>query len=270
MRHVQPWSLPLDVRLMNLLSNILLGVVIVGACVVGIYWVTNKSYFDLRVIYIQSELVHNSPATLRLAIASRIKGNFFTVDLDEVRSVFESAPWVRKVKEIKRVWPYGLSVSLQEYQPVALWGENRQTSHLLDEYGDVFEANVADVEDKQLPLLSGPEQGHANVSLWQMYQRLNARLIVLDWHIDELHLSEQGTWRMVLDDGTQVMIGRGEEAEIENRVTTFASTLPTAMLPYGAHRLLAADLRHANGYALQIDGVKTLAAAALPHTGRRR
>lgn len=270
MRHVQPWSLPLDIRLMNLISNIMLGVVIVGACLVGVYWVTNKGYFNLRVIYVQSELTHNSPATLRLAIASRIKGNFFTVDLNEVREIFESAPWVRRVKEIKRVWPYGISVSLQEYQPVALWGENRQTSHLLDEYGDVFEANVADVEDARLPLLSGPQQGFSNLSLWQMYQRLGAKLIVLDLHIDELHLSEQGTWRMVLDDGAEVIIGRGANKEIEERVEAFVSTLPTAMMPYNGRRLLAADLRHTNGYALQIDGVNTLAATALPQASRRR
>lgn len=259
MRHVQPWTLPLDVRLMHFASSVLLGVVVVGSCAMGIYWVMSQPYFNLRVIHVQSELEHNSPATLRLAVTSRIQGNFFTVNLAEVRGVFESAPWVRKVKEIRRVWPYGLSVNIEEYRPVALWGAHRQTSYLLDEYGDVFEANAADVEEHQLPLLSGPEGNGSGMELWKMYQKLAARLIVLDQRIEELHLSEQGTWRMKLESGVQIVVGRGTEEEIEQRVAEFVGSLPMAMMPYGERRLLLADLRHANGYALKIEGVSTSA-----------
>ena len=270
MRHVQPWTLPFDVRLMNLASSVLLGVVVVGSCALCIYWVMSLPYFNLRVISVQSELAHNSPATLRLAVASRIEGNFFTVNLDEVREVFESAPWVRKVKEVRRVWPYGLSVNIEEYRPVALWGEHRQTSYLLDEYGDIFEANTADVEEQQLPLLSGPENNGMGSNVWQMYQKLAAKLIALDERIEELHLSEQGTWQMKLESGVQIVAGRGTEEEIEQRVTTFVGSLPLAMAPYGEHRLLMADLRHVNGYALQIEGVSTQEQQSVPQQRARR
>lgn len=264
MRHAQPWILPFDIRLMQLTSRVLLGVVVVGSCALGFYWVMSQTYFNLWVIYVQSELEHNSPATLRLAVSSRIKGNFFTVDLDEVKSVFESAPWVRRVKEVRRVWPYGLSVNIEEYQPVALWGENRQTSYLLDEYGDVFEANAADVEEQQLPLLSAPQRHDAGMNLWQMYQKLAARLITLDERIAELHQSEQGTWEVRLESGMRIVMGRGTDDEIDQRITAFTRSLPLAMRPYGQRRLLVADLRHVNGYALQIEGVSTSGVAAQP------
>lgn len=269
MRHAEPWSLPLDVRLMNLTSRLLIGVTVIGMCFSGAVWLIGQPQFNLRVIQIQGqgELEHVNEATLRMAIASKVKGNFFTVNLDEVKTVFESAPWVRQAS-VRRIWPYGLNVLIQEYQPVALWGHDRQTSYLLDAYGTIFEANAADVDDKHLPLFNGPESEGSGEKMWQVYSQLNQVLYLLDQEIDELRLSEQGTWSMVLADGTQVIIGRGDLNTLVKRVESFVHTVQVALKPYGQRTLLRADLRHTNGYAVQITDVETV--RAQPAVQQRR
>lgn len=270
MRHAQPWTIPLDIRLMNLVSRLLLGVTVIAVIACGVMWLIKQPRFDLRVIRVHGEeLEHNNSSTLRMAVASRIRGNFFTVDLEEVRQAFEAAPWVRKAT-VQRMWPYGLSVTLQEYQAIALWGHDRQTSHLLDVYGDVFEANAADVEDEKLPLLNGPDQEGAGQTMWQLYQELIPLAMMFDQRISELRWSEQGTWSMQLSNGAEIVMGRGTQDEIVKRVRDFAQTVSVALKPYGDRQLLMADLRHLDGYAIQVAGVETVTAeTANTASGRR-
>lgn len=259
MRHAEePWAIPLDVRLMNLASRILLGVTLIGLCAGGVVWLLDQPRFDLRVIQVrgQGELEHNNEATLKMAVASKIRGNFFTVDLEEVRAVFESAPWIRQAT-VSRMWPYGLSVVVQEYEPVALWGNDRQTSYMLDVYGEVFEANAANIKELGLPLLDGPSSQKNGELMWGMYQRLAVQMAAIDWRIDTLRLSEQGTWSMKMGDGTQIIIGRGDLDVLESRVHDFVQTVEVALKPYGERTLLVADLRHKDGYAVQIAGMQT-------------
>ena len=54
--------------------------------------------------------------------------------------------------------PDRLAVTLEEHQAAALWqGEDRRSDRLVNTHGEVFEANVGDVEDDALPTLAGPE-----------------------------------------------------------------------------------------------------------------
>lgn len=270
MRHVQPWVLPLDIRLMSLASWLLAGAAVIGLAAGVVHWFINQSRFDLRVIEVHGALEHNTEATLRLATVSRIRGNFFTVNLEDVRAAFESAPWVRKAM-VQRLWPYGLRVTLEEYQPVALWGADRQTSHLLDTYGDVFEANVADVDDQLLPLLSGPDEPGVSAQMWLLYQRLLPQMALLDRRITTLQLSELGTWSLQLDNGATVVMGRGEPDEVEQRLRRFVQTAPVALRAFEGRPFMLADLRYSNdGYALKVADAHIVDRAAGSSVGQRR
>jgi hypothetical protein len=82
----------------------------------------------------------------------RIKGNFFTTNLESVRGVFESVPWVRRAS-VRREWPNQLIVALEEHEALGTWGED---GRLLSVKGDVFTANLAEAEDDhELPAFSG-------------------------------------------------------------------------------------------------------------------
>ena len=79
------------------------------------------------------------------------------IDLRAVRRAFESVPWVR-LAVVRRVWPNRLRVQLEEHRPVAIWGSESGAEKLVNSFGEVFEANLGDVEDDDLPTLAGPER----------------------------------------------------------------------------------------------------------------
>ena len=115
--------------------------------------------FPIRGIQLDGDLARNSVPTIRANAAPRLAGNFFSVDLQAGRAAFESVPWVRRAV-VRRVWPDRLAVQLEEHRAAALWEgaeADRNADRLVNAYGEVFEANVGDVEDERLPSLAGPE-----------------------------------------------------------------------------------------------------------------
>lgn len=154
-----PQALPVDIRLMNLAAMAgfsLAAVVLVAA---AIAWLLRAPLFTLRAITLDGDLSRSSLATLRANALPRLDGNFFSFDLERGRAAFESVPWVRRAA-VRRVWPNRLAVTLEEHRAVALWqgqgDDDRAGERLVNLQGEVFEVNLGDVEDEQLPLLSGP------------------------------------------------------------------------------------------------------------------
>lgn len=243
---------PMDVRLMNI-TSLLLGMVFVGMlAALGIGWLVQQNLFRLTAIKVRGDVNHNNAVTLRANVVPRLNGNFFTVDLAGAQSAFESVPWVRRAV-VQREFPNRLRVVLQEHKAVAYWGPEAD-AHLVNTYGEVFEANPGDIESDDLPQLSGP-QGQASLVL-EGYRRLSPVFEKIDARIEELELTGRGSWRTRLDDGATLELGHGSLEEIESRVSRFAATLTQAAGKFGKP-LESADLRYGNGYAIKLRGVTT-------------
>ena len=155
--------MPGDVRLMNVTAvaiAVLAGLLLAGA---ALLWLARQPLFAIRVITVDGDVGRNSVSTIRANAAPRLAGNFLTLDLVAVRRAFESVPWVRHAV-VQKVWPNRLRVRLEEHRPVALWGGGEPGSEkLVNSFGEVFEANVGDVEDETLPTLEGPDGSAARV-----------------------------------------------------------------------------------------------------------
>ncbi|MDO9359617.1 MAG: cell division protein FtsQ/DivIB [Polaromonas sp.] len=248
----QAVATPIDVRLMNA-ASVLLGLAFVGLLAsLGVSWLMHQNLFRLAAIKVRGDTVHNNAVTLRANVIPRLTGNFFTTDLAQAQSAFESVPWVRKAV-VQREFPNSLRVVLQEHRAIAYWGEEGDT-HLVNSFGEVFEANQGDVESDDLPLLNGP-QGQAALVL-DGYRRLSPVFDKLDARIEQLELTGRGSWRTRLDDGATVELGHGSLEEIENRARRFAATLTQVVAKFGKP-LESADLRYGNGYAIKLRGVTT-------------
>jgi cell division protein FtsQ len=244
--------MPLDVKLMNTFS-VVLGLAFAAMLVaVGVTWVLRQSLFSLSAIRVQGDLAHNNAVTLRANVAPRLAGNFFTVDLAATRAVFESVPWVRRAL-VQREFPNRLKVVLQEHKPVAFWGAEGD-ARLVNNFGEVFEANQGEVEAEDLPVLDGP-QGQAPLVL-QVYQMLSPLFDDTDSTLDQLQLSGQGSWRAHLDSGAVIELGHGSPDEIEARTRRFIATVTQVSSRYGRD-IESADLRYGNGYAIRLRGVTT-------------
>ncbi|MBL0422209.1 cell division protein FtsQ/DivIB [Ramlibacter sp. AW1] len=259
-RKPAPIPAPLDVRLMNFSATLLFvacAVLAVGA--LGA-WALRHPALSLARITVEGDLAHSSPATLRANVAPRLAGNFVTVDLAQVRTAFEDIPWVRQA-EVRRVFPNVLRVRLHEHQAVALWGADGDTT-LVNSHGEVFEANPGDVEHDGLPRLAGPlDQSAQLLSTWRELAPLFEQV---DLRVEQLTLTTRGSWQAVLDSGARVEFGRGTPQEVLARAQRFVNTLTEAAGRYGRRpeALVAADLRHADGYAIRLRGVSTVGADA--------
>ncbi len=216
-------------------------------------WLFRQPIFNLSAITVRGDITHNNAVTLRANVAPRLAGNFFTVNLVQTRAVFESVPWVRQAV-VQRQFPDKLKVSLQEHQPVAYWGPEGDT-RLVNSFGEVFEANQAEIESADLPQLDGP-QGQAPLVL-QAYRRLSVQFEKRDMQLVRLELTGQGSWRALLDTDAELELGHGSVDEIDARTQRFLTTLNQVSARFGRD-LESADLRYSNGYAIKIKGVTTL------------
>jgi cell division protein FtsQ len=252
----QSLPMPVDVRLMKMTASVLFMVfalLLVGA-LAG--WALRHPVFAVRGIAVTGDVAHHNAVTLRANVAPRLSGTFFTMDLGAAQRTFEALPWVRRAV-VRREFPNRLHVVLEEHRAVAYWGAEGE-SRLLNNFGEVFEANVGEVEQDYLPRLNGP-QGQAPQVL-AMYQTLNPHFEALDMPLEQVELNGHGGWRVRSDTGAVIELGGGSSADILARTQQFLRSLTQVTSRYGRkpEALAAADLRHKDGYAVRLDGVTTV------------
>ena len=248
-------ALPLDVRMMNAAALAMLVVFLAVGAGVAFTWVLNSPRFVIRSIVVVGDVQHNNALTIKANATPKLVGSFFTMDLSRARQAFEAVPWVRSAN-VRREFPNRLKVLLQEHQAVAYWGADSD-SRLLNSFGEIFDANPGEVEHENLPRLTGPD-GQAK-TVWAIYTGLRPAFEALDLEIDQVELSGRGSWQIRTGTGAQVLLGRGGEQELKERVKLFLGTLTRVAARYGRkpEALESADLRHTDGYALRLRGVTT-------------
>jgi cell division protein FtsQ len=228
----------------------------------GISWVVAQSWFALRTLEVKMPTVHVTEAQIRLVAERRVHGTFFTVDLERVRHSLEKLPWVREAR-VERRWPDTLLVSLVEHVPLARWNDNA----LISEAGDVFVAAV----NQPLPRLSGPDD--SSVEVVAAYRRYQAALAPLGVTISELRLSPRRAWRIRLENGMQLALGREQaDARLARFVALYprlftaqavtGTPIPSAGAPSNAPDAtiapaaqmtpLTVDLRYPDGFAVRM------------------
>lgn len=254
----QPLATPFDVKLMNVTASALFLAFALMVVAAGAGWASRHAVFAISGITVTGEVTHNNAVTLRANVAPRLSGTFLTMDLAAARLAFEAVPWVRQAV-VRREFPNRIKVILQEHQAVAYWGVEGE-SRLVNNFGEVFEANVGEVEQEALPRLNGPDGQAAQVLA--MYQALQPLFEPMDMTLEQIELTVHGGWRARLDTGAAIELGGGSVAEVLARTQRFLKTLTQVTSRYGRNpeALETADLRHQDGYAIRLRGVTTLAA----------
>lgn len=254
-------AMPTDIRLMNAVANAVFALAAIALLAVVLMWLARQPLFALRTIRIDGELSRSNVATIRANAAPRLAGNFWSFDLQAGRAAFESVPWVRQAV-VRRVWPNRLAVTLQEHHAAALWSGDDGNDRLVNREGEVFEANLGDVEDDGLPRFTGPDGTSAQ--MLAAFHKLAPSFAQIDAEVETLKLSRRGSWRAELDTGATVELGRGSEDELVARTERFVRTLAQVNERF-QRPLEYADLRHADGYAVRLKGITT----KLPAAGKK-
>ncbi|MCU0925431.1 MAG: cell division protein FtsQ/DivIB [Hydrogenophaga sp.] len=247
-------ELPLDIKLMTVATRALVVVFAVLCLAAFSLWAVRHPAWSVRAITVHGDVVHQNAVTFRAQLASQMKslgGGFLTLDLMQVKQLFEAVPWVRQAV-VQREFPNRLRVTIEEHQAVAWWGQSG-SGQLVNRLGEVFDASPDDSDN--LPELAGP--AHQSQQVWALYQTLQAELNRLELGLARLELNARGSWSADLDNGARMELGRGTPEELLARTQRFTSTLSQLTERYpGA--LQSVDLRYPNGYALRMRGVTTL------------
>lgn len=251
-----------DARTTNFIANTLAVLAVVAMLIACVVWIGMRPVFTLASIELEpapeTELHYVSPESVRAVIANRFGGNFFMVDLDEAREVFETVPWVRRAS-IRRIWPDTLRVHIEEEQPLALWNENQ----MINTWGEAFTANLGELDDDmELPHFSGPEGTEGLVV--QRYAELARWFAPLGLQVRELELSPRYAWKATMSDGLILDLGRDPGADAPDphggpgalpfaaRIQRFVQAWPTVLSRLEGRSVMQADLRYLNGFALAL------------------
>ncbi|QIL83350.1 FtsQ-type POTRA domain-containing protein [Diaphorobacter sp. HDW4A] len=249
---------PLDVRLMNMIATILFVCCAVGLVTAGSWWFLRNPAFAIGRIVVHGDLMHTNPVSLRANVAPRLMGNFFTLNLRQAKTEFESVPWIRKA-QVHREFPNGLAVDIEEHKARAFWGAEGSPT-LVNNFGEVFEAAADEDDDNKLPRLQGPDG--RSLEMLEMYDRLQPHVKPLNSSIDTVALNGRGSWRVQLENGAVIELGSGSAVDVVQRLDRFVRTVPKVAAQQGRNvaSLESADLRQMDGYALRLRGVTTVSA----------
>ena len=195
-------------------------------------------HWPLRTLRVQGELARVDRAQLQAAVLPHAQRGFFAVDLRAIQRTVDRLPWVERA-EVRKHWPDVLEVRIVEHRPFARWGEQQ----LLSEHGRLFPVGKMQAP-AGLPLLDGPEGRVPEVVA--LYNQAHAQLANAGGVLG-VALDRRGSWSISLRDGTRVVLGRSDPGA---RLGRFAPMLPQLAAQNPNRRLIRADLRYTNGFAL--------------------
>ncbi|MBI3343453.1 MAG: cell division protein FtsQ/DivIB [Gammaproteobacteria bacterium] len=224
--------------LRRVLTGLLAAALLAGATW-GIVTLRDPATLPIRAVKVEGRFTHVTAQALQQAVADAATGGFLSVDVDAIRRAALSLPWVHSVG-VRRVWPDTLRLTVTEQTAVARWGEQS----LINSNGDVFTPDPSSFPPG-LPELRGP--AGTEDAVLSRYRAMNEILAPLKLRITRMELDERRAWRLSMDGGMELVLGR-EQAE--ERLQRFINIYPAlqAAEPPGIARV---DMRYSNGFALQ-------------------
>ena len=240
------WNKP---YLLSAIADLLILAASAALLVAAAVWLVRVPSLPVRQVVFAEPLQHTRRLEIEQALPAALTGNFFSLNLETVRSALETLPWIRRV-EVRRVWPAKLEVRVEEHRPVARWGEGR--GELVNSFGEVFAAAPSETELAALPLLFGP-QGTAPDVLKRFGEFVGTFKVVNERPV-QLTLSPRLARQVKLENGMLVDLGREQpKAPLGVRLERFLQVYPETVAKR-AIRPAVVDLRYPNGFAMRVAG----------------
>lgn len=219
------------------IANAVLLIVSVVLLASLVWRIANIEVFAVKGIDVVGNVAHVTREQVRTIAANELKGTFFTVDLRGAQAAFEKLPWVRRV-DVRRRWPDRLEIVVEEHRALARWGN----SALVNSQGEMFEG----ASNQRLPVFEGPAGSHFEIT--GNYLRFNQSLALIGRQVKRVQVSERRAWRLVLDDGTLIELGRDR---VVRRLQGFVTAYARSVGELGGATDYV-DLRYSNGFAVRV------------------
>lgn len=208
----------------------------------ALFWrIAHMDVFSVRAIDVVGDVGNVTEEQVKTIVGNELYGTFFTVDLQGTQMAFETLPWVRRV-DVRRRWPNALEVNVEEHRELARWGNTA----LVNTMGEIFEG----ASNRRLPVLEGP--AGSNLEVTQNYIRFNKSLSRINREVRSVRLSQRRAWRLTLDDGTVIALGRHGVVE---RLSSFVAVYERSVADLKG-KVRYVDLRYVNGFAVRVEDQK--------------
>jgi len=217
-------------------SSLLL--LLVSILIWGWLKLTNPENFPIYNVQIRGNYVHVDHNNLRQTIVPFIQKGFLMMDTRGLQDRLLQLPWVATAK-VQRIWPDKIIIYLTEQHPVARFGKNT----LLNAEGELFTVKPQTVP-AGLPLLMGP-LGQQKLML-DTYQAMHNTLTPLSLKATILVVDPQQFWRLQLDNGIVLLIGKTDPIA---RLQRFVAVYPQ-VVGDKATLIDYIDLRYSHGMAI--------------------
>jgi cell division protein FtsQ len=224
--------------------------VLVAVVLWSVDWVLRPGTYPVTEVSIEGSFRHVSQAEVERVALPELTGSFITVDLVRVKQQVEALPWVEQAW-VSRRWPSGVHVRFTEQHFVARWGDKAW----LNAAGAVVVLPAHDGPGDVVQLL-GPD-GLA-MQVLERYRAWSSQLTQQQLTIAALELTERRMWRVVLTNGTEIIVGKDQADERIVRLMRAYESLR----PY-ADQIRRIDMRYANGMALAWRGGRPESARSL-------
>lgn len=244
-RNAEPSGLWHQPTLLNLLADVLIVLGVAGIAWAALTALQRLPLFPLREMVLAAKPQRVSAEQIAHVARTAVVGNFFTVDLEAARTAIEKLPWVRNAA-VRRLWPDGLALSIEEHEAVAQWRHLNNEPGLVNKQGEIFVADLPE-DSPVLPRFSGPDGTAAEIL--GRHGEFNRTVAGIGRGVTAVALSPRRAWRLRLDDGVAIELGRDEERHpLAERLARFVMHYDSVKARLGAARV--ADMRYPNGFAL--------------------
>jgi len=192
----------------------------------------------VRTVRVEGKLDYLDRGELQKSLGGVLGASFATLNLAKLQQAAESLPWVAEAT-VRRLWPDGVLVRVEERVPVARWGD----SALLSDSAESYQPDNLE-QFGALPLLQGPAGSEAE--LWRSYREFNWVFAPLPQAIAGVRQFDRGGWEVAFDNGLVMLLGRqGGELQLSGLVRLLRGPL-SPLLP----RMAYIDLRYSDGFAV--------------------
>lgn len=227
----------MSLSLRMLLALLPIGIIL-GGIVSLMLMIKQPGRFPLRIIEIQNELKWTATEAITQVVSPYLEQGFFGIDVEAIQKEVNNLPWVSS-SQIQRVWPDKISLALTEKNPLARFGE----TGVLSTEAKIFYPDLS-ILPAGYPWFRGPEK--AAVEMLKQYLDFLEMLSPLGLSITELNFSEDGAYKIMLDNGIAIILGK---AALNERMGRFVLVYPN-QLKKEIQRIAYLDLRYPNGIAI--------------------
>lgn len=219
--------------------------------------------FVINQVKIKGKFNYLSPQTVQGAVSEENLGNFFSIELSEIKNRVESLSWVKSA-DVRREWPHTLSVTVHEHKPVMRWrnihsSNNKQHQHVGNNNKHGVEqwvslgGHIVTLDtplNKASPITLIGDEPNARELLMQAIT-WQKKLASSGLKVQEVSLSTSQSWRLTLTNNEpknnfELLLGRDHA---DDRLARF-QTLFDKHFKNTNKQLVRVDARYPDGLAV--------------------